>query len=115
MSVKVIALVTVNDDQPLALAAYLQATAPLLKAAGATILQRFALTDTVVGEKPSQSVLIVEYPSRQAVDDVFQSDTYKAIIPTRDRAFSAYSVAVVSGEDDRQDKVIRTQPSPTPR
>lgn len=98
MSVKVIALVTINEDQPVALAQYLAATGPLLDAAGGKILQRFVVQDVVVGKKPAQSVMIVEYPDRAAVDAVFGSQIYKDIIPIRDTAFSTYDVSVAAME-----------------
>lgn len=98
MSVKVIALVTINDDEPMALASYLAATGPLLEAVGAKMIQRFLVQEAVVGNKPAQSVMIVEYPNRQAVDAVFNSQVYKDIVPIRDRAFSTYNVSVASME-----------------
>lgn len=100
MSVKVIALVTINEDQPQALAAYLEATGPLLQGSGAKIVQRFTLTEAVVGNRPAQSLIIVDYPNREAVDLVFQSDAYKNIIPVRDKAFRNYQVTVVSSEGE---------------
>jgi uncharacterized protein (DUF1330 family) len=95
--VQVIAFVTVNEAEPQALAAYLEATGPLLARAGAEIVQRFALSEMLVGRGPAQSVIIVDYPSRAAVDQVFQSPEYAAIVPIRERAFLHYHIAVVSG------------------
>jgi uncharacterized protein (DUF1330 family) len=97
MTVQILALVTINEDQPQALAQYLEATAPLLEAAGAQIVQRFVIGEDIVGQAPSQSVMIVNYPSRDAVDIVFQSDIYRAIAPIRDKAFSSYHVSLVAG------------------
>lgn len=96
MAVKVIALVTINDDAPLALAQYLDVTTPLLEKAGAKIIQRFTLNEAVVGKRPAQSVVIVEYPSKEAVSDVFDSTEYQAIKSVRDRAFSNYQVSIVA-------------------
>jgi uncharacterized protein (DUF1330 family) len=98
MSVKVIALVTINEDQPMALAMYLAATGPLLDAVGAKILTRFRVQEAVVGQKPAQSVMIVEYPDRAAVDGVFGSQVYQDIIPIRDTAFSTYNVSIAAME-----------------
>lgn len=100
MSVKVIALVTINEDEPMALASYLAATGPLLEAVGGKIIQRFTVQETVVGNKPAQHVMIVDYPNRQAVDAVFGSQIYQDIVPIRDRAFLTYDVSVVSMEVD---------------
>jgi uncharacterized protein (DUF1330 family) len=97
MPVTVIALVTVREDRPADLAAYMEATAPLLARAGGRIVQRFKVSEVVAGRRPAQTVLIVEYPNRAAVDAVFGSLDYQRIIPYRDRAFSEYHVSVVEG------------------
>jgi uncharacterized protein (DUF1330 family) len=96
MAIQVIALVTVNDDEPQALAAYIAATFPLMEKAGGKILRRFTVNEVVVGHKPAKSVMIIEYPSREAVDLVFESETYRNIIPIRDIAFLDYNVSIVS-------------------
>ncbi len=98
MVVTVVALVTVREDCPVDLAAYLEATAPLLERAGARIIQRFKVSEVVAGRRPAQTVVIVEYPDRAAVDMVFGSAEYRRIIPYRDRAFSDYHVRVVEGQ-----------------
>ncbi|WP_372887701.1 DUF1330 domain-containing protein [Shimia sp.] len=102
MSVRVIAFVTIDEQQPQALARYLEATGPLLDSAGARIVQRFVLNEAVVGQRPAQSVIIVDYPDRAAVDRVFASQAYRDIIPFRDMAFRDYHVTVVAGEDQAE-------------
>lgn len=95
MPVTVLALLTINEDQPVALAAYFHATMPLLTKAGARIVKRFRITDAVVGVTQAQTVVLVEYPSRAAVDQVFASPEYRAIIPIRDIAFTQYTISIV--------------------
>ena len=95
MTVTVIALVTINEDAPEDLAAYLKATDPLLASAGAKIVQRFKINEVVVGKRPAKSVVVVTYPNREAVDQVFGSEAYKNAIPHRERAFTQYQVSVV--------------------
>lgn len=98
MTVTVIAMVTVNENQPMALAQYLQATGPLLESAQAKIVRRFKVEEPVVGQKPSQTMIVVEYPDRAAVDYVFQSDIYKSITEVRDLAFETYQVSIVTND-----------------
>lgn len=98
MTVTVIALVTVNENQPMALAQYLEATSPLLDKAGGKIVRRFKVEEPVVGQKPSQTMIVVEYPDRAAVDYVFKSDIYKSIIELRDMAFETYQVSIVTND-----------------
>lgn len=93
--VTVLAFVTISEDAPDALAAYFSVTDPLLKRAGARIVKRFAVNDVVIGSNPSQTVVIVEYPSREAVDSVFKSPEYAAVRAVRDRAFSTYAITIV--------------------
>lgn len=97
--VTVLAFVTIAEDAPDALAAYFQITDPLLKQVGARIVKRFAINDVVIGKKPSQTVVMVEYPSRDAVDRVFGSPEYAAAIKYRDRAFLDYAITVIDDLD----------------
>jgi uncharacterized protein (DUF1330 family) len=107
--VTVLAFVTVAEDAPDALAAYFRVTDPLLKKAGAKIVKRFSIHDVVVGKKPAQTVVMVEYPSREAVDMVFGSAEYAAVIPHRDRAFLDYAITII---DDPVEPAVRQPATP---
>jgi uncharacterized protein (DUF1330 family) len=112
--VTVIALLTIAEDQPMALAEYLGATMPLLERVGARIVRRFCLTEMVVGAGAVQSVVMVEYPSREAVDQVFGSPEYAAIRRVRDRAFLTYQISIVAdqggGSTEKPEKSGEDQP-----
>ena len=105
MAVTVVALVTVNDNEPWALGEYFRVTGPLLERAGAEIVQRFTVNEVVVGHRPAKTVVIVKYPDRAAVESVFGSAEYQAIKPIRDRAFSDYHVSIASDEDSQEQDV----------
>ena len=94
MTVTVLATVTFAKDQAEALTKYLEVTAPLLQRAQAQVKTVFELNEAVVGNRPAKQLIIVEYPNREAVDMVFKSPEYKALIPTRDKAFSTYDVTI---------------------
>ena len=96
MTVKVVALVTINENEAMALAKYLDLTTPLLDRVGAKIVERYQLDKDVVGATRVRTVVVVEYPSRDAVDEVFSSPEYRAAVPYRDLAFSDYSVAITT-------------------
>lgn len=98
MTVTVVAMVSINDDEPLALAEYFRVTGPLLERAGAKIKKTFNINEVVVGHRPAKKVFVVEYPDKAAVDMVFQSQEYKDVIPSRDLAFSHYSVSIAADE-----------------
>ena len=96
MTVSVIALVTINEDEPVALARYMQTTEPLLEKANAKIVSRFAVNEVVVGHRPAKMIVIVEYPNRAAVASVFESEEYRELIPIRDAAFLDYQVTIAT-------------------
>ncbi len=70
-------------------------TRPLLDEVGAQIKTSFGIGDAVVGEPVGERLMIVEYPSLEALNKIFESDAYKSIVPARDRAFSKYSVSII--------------------
>ncbi len=95
MAVKVMATIQINPDAPDALQTYFETTSPLLENVGARVVERFALGEPIVGESLGESLMIVEYPDLLAVDGVFGSEAYKAIIPVRDKAFLKYNICVL--------------------
>ncbi|MGP6087445.1 DUF1330 domain-containing protein [Antarctobacter jejuensis] len=96
MTVYVIACLSVNPEAQEEYQAYLDTALPLLERVGGKVAQHFPVGDVVVGNKLAETIMVVEYPDMDAVDRLFQSEEYKAIIPVRDRAFSTYSVSIVS-------------------
>ncbi|MCT4611230.1 MAG: DUF1330 domain-containing protein [Pelagimonas sp.] len=96
MTAVIIGCVTVNPDAQDAVAEYMRITTPLLERVGAKVVQSFSLAQGIVGEKPAEQIMIVEYPDLNAVDGVFQSEEYKQLTPVRDRAFKTYNISLVS-------------------
>lgn len=94
MTVTVLAMVTFAENQRTAISRYLEVTAPLLEQANAKVTKVFDVHEAVVGAQSPKRVIVVEYPDRAAVDLVFNSDAYKALIPTRDKAFSTYEISI---------------------
>lgn len=97
MTIQVVATIAINPDEPKALEEYFKVTMPLLEEVGAKVIQRFDLGEVVVGQAVAETLMVVEYPSLDALDSVFKSDLYKSIIPFRDKAFKTYNVSVLSG------------------
>ena len=108
MTVNVMALVSVNEDDPFALGEYFRVTGPLMDRVGAKIVKRFRINEVGSACRPAKTVMIVNYPDRAAVDSVFESAEYRAIKPMRDRAFLDYHVSVASdeGSDQRPANVV---------
>ena len=99
MTVTVLAMVTLAENQGAALARYLEVTAPLLERANAKVIKMFDLSEAVVGDRPAKRMILVEYPDRAAVDLVFNSQEYKDLVPIRDAAFSSYDISIAEQLD----------------
>ncbi|MEM8776761.1 MAG: DUF1330 domain-containing protein [Pseudomonadota bacterium] len=78
---------TPDPDGAQALEEYASSAVPLLTAVGAKPRVRAKVAEQLVGETELQTVFVVEFPSRESVDAVFDSDAYKALIPARSKAF----------------------------
>ena len=94
--IQVVASMAFNPQEPEALQTYFDVAMPLLEKVGAKVAQKIEVGDPVIGEKASEIVMLVDYPSYDAIDSVFESDEYKAVIPIRDKAFLKYNVCIVN-------------------
>lgn len=93
--VQLIASLTMNENEPEALQAYFDTVNPLVESVGGKILQTINVGPPVVGQTPSKMVMLVEYPSRDSINQVFESEEYKAIIPVRKLAFNTYNICFI--------------------
>jgi uncharacterized protein (DUF1330 family) len=82
-----------------------------LERAGAVIKKSFTINEVVVGHRPAKMVFIVEYPNKAAVDMVFGSPEYAAVIPSRDLAFSEYSVTIAADPEEATSEVAAIEKS----
>lgn len=109
LSIYVVARIEINPDEPIALAAYLSATGPLLEAAEAKIVGEYTLSEAISGGGSGATIMVVRYPTRDAVNKVFLSEEYRRVMPARDRAFKIYEVSIAISRisrpigDDQQD------------
>ena len=79
MTVTILAMTSINPDAEHALDKYLSVVAPLMQSAGAKIISRFELSDSVAGSSEFQYVTLVEYPDEASVRKVFDSREYKSL------------------------------------
>lgn len=84
---------TPNPDEMEAVQAYLAGVMPLLTGAGGHVVKRLKIAKTINGT-PSGMILVMDFPSAQAVTDLFASDAYAALVPTRDKGFKAMNILV---------------------
>lgn len=95
MTVKVVALLGLNEDEPEALAKYFGLMQPVMDRVGAKIISRDRLGDSVVGEMSVDLIVIVEYPDQSSVNEVFNGPEYETAREYRNKAFSAYSIQLM--------------------
>lgn len=95
MSVRVVACLSPNPQETDAMAAYFEVALSLISKAGGKVIQDYNIDQAIIGPKPADKVLIVEYPDLATLNAVFQSDAYQAVIPHREKAFTQYSVSVI--------------------
>jgi uncharacterized protein (DUF1330 family) len=94
MPLTVLALTTLRPGGEAALARYMEVVGPLVAAAGARLLARHTVQDTLAGTAP-QVVTLVEYPDRAALGLVFDHPDYHALKAIKDQAFARYDVCVL--------------------
>lgn len=83
-----------NPIEKEAFAFYSENSAPLFKKAGGTPVGKFKITQNLVGNTNLQILVIMEFPSDQAIKNVFASEEYKKLLPYRDKAFSELEVYI---------------------
>lgn len=83
-----------NSDEKEAFAYYSEYSAPLFKQAGAIPVGKYKISETIIGERKLQVVAIMEFPSSEAITNVFKSEAYKELLPYRDKAFMELDVFI---------------------
>jgi len=94
MSAIMIAMTTINPNETDALNAYVEGVMPLITAADGQMLSRYEHKETLIGPESSQYVMIVEYPSAEAITTLFESADYKKLTAVRDTAFTSYNISI---------------------
>ena len=79
---------TVNPNGKEELSHYLEKTGILYKKVDAKPVNTFKITKPLIGEYTPSLVSIMEFPSIISLNEVFESDDYKELIPFRKKAFS---------------------------
>ena len=75
---------------------YLQGVLPLLTGAGGTVVRRLK-TNKVVNGRPAGMVLVMDFDSADAVETMFESDEYRALVPVRDQGFEEMNILIAQG------------------
>jgi uncharacterized protein (DUF1330 family) len=79
-----------------ALKAYLSQTPAIAKEYGATPVATYDVVTALVGDKKPGVFMVLSFPTRAAIDGLFNDPAYQALIPLRDRGFSDVCFYVVN-------------------
>ena len=82
---------TPNPAEMPAVQEYLKGVMPLLMGAGGTPVKRLKVANTIHGE-PRGMVLVMDFDSEEAVNEMFDSDAYASLVPVRDQGFSEMNI-----------------------
>jgi uncharacterized protein (DUF1330 family) len=79
---------TVNPNGKEELSYYLEKVADLYKSVEAKPVNKFKITKPLIGNYTPSLVSIMEFPTMASLNEVFESDAYKELLPYREKAFS---------------------------
>lgn len=83
-----------NPEAKDAFAYYSEQSSLLFKNAGAIPAGKYKVAQTLVGSKKTQIIVVLEFPSNQAIIEVFESEAYRNLLPFRDKAFQELEVYI---------------------
>jgi len=78
---------TPNPEEMEALKSYVQDVMPLLLDLGGTVIKRSKITEAYHGEAKFTFLLVMDFPSKEKLTEMFNSDSYQALIPNRNKGF----------------------------
>ena len=84
-----------NPDEMPAVQAYLQGVMPLFMGAGGSLVKRLKVGSTLHGE-PTGMTLVMDFPSEDAINALFASEEYQALVPGRDQGFRSMNIHVAA-------------------
>ena len=82
---------TPNPNEMASVQEYLKGVLPLLMGAGGKLVKRLKLDRGIHGS-PSGMVLVMDFDSSDEVTGMFESEEYSALIPIRDKGFTAMNI-----------------------
>ncbi len=85
---------SVNPSEQKAFDFYADQMRRLYENVGATVTDRYPVVQTLMGEDRPDFILVVKFPGEQALNKLFSSDEYKALLPYRDRGFGQLKVFI---------------------
>ncbi|MTI32139.1 DUF1330 domain-containing protein [Xanthovirga aplysinae] len=86
--VNLIIVAKINPKESEALTHYLGNVGKLFEQVKAKPVGRYQISEASIGEYTPSAVTVVEFPNKEAVNEVFDSEAYKELLPYREKAFT---------------------------
>ncbi|MFT7538811.1 MAG: hypothetical protein ACI9F2_000962 [Lysobacterales bacterium] len=81
----------INPNEMESFGAYSSQALPLFKSKGGEIVLRTKVEKVLAGSV-SQILAVMSFPSCEAIEEIFESEEYKKLIPLRDKAFNNLTI-----------------------
>lgn len=81
-----------NLDQLESLKSYVTQVMPLLLELDGKVIKRSKINEAYFGQKTFEFLLVMDFPSKQKLVELFNSKEYKALIPDRDKGFAEINI-----------------------
>jgi len=85
--VNLIIVATINPNEKEALSHYLEGVGKLYEEVNAKSVGKYKVSKASIGDYTPSLVSIMEFDNIAAMNQVFDSQTYQALLPIRDKAF----------------------------
>lgn len=82
-----------NPNEQEAMQQYVAGVMPLFAELGGQVIKRSLSTDTYLGLEFFTFLLIMDFPSKQMLLNMFESPAYTALLPLRDKGFSQIDIS----------------------
>ncbi len=89
-----ITLAAPNPAEMKAMGKYSQASGALAQQYDAKIIARFGVKEQIFGDIPAAIIGVAEFPSTEAIKELFGSLDYQKLIPLRDKALNAMNLYI---------------------
>ena len=83
---------TSNPENVKDLQVYVEKVMPLFYAIHGRVVNRSKINHAIKGEAPGEYLLVMDFPSKQSLLELFESKEYKALIPWREKGFRDINV-----------------------
>ncbi|WP_083262389.1 DUF1330 domain-containing protein [Roseivirga sp. 4D4] len=83
---------TPNMTQQESLKTYVEGVMPMLLELGGKVVKRSKIDTTYLGDPTFTHLLIMDFPSKEALVEMFDGEEYQKLVWIRDKAFSQISI-----------------------